>query len=294
MAARLITGLTSGAGYALVAIGVVLIFRGMRILSLAQGEIGAFGFFLGLRWAERGVPGLGWHISPFVTMLVAIVVGALIGAIVERVVIRRLAERPPIDALIATLGVALFLALLEKEMFGTAAQFAPSPVGEWKIELFGATLTAPRVVAIIALIGVAAVAWWFFSRTRFGLGVLATAGDPGVASILGVPILRVYRFVWIIGGALAGLAAALLGSAFGGIAPFDMTRFGLRALAGAVIGGLDSIWGAIIGCLAIGAIEGVVGGTFETAGSADFAVLVLVLGTLLLRPRGILGTEGAV
>jgi len=73
-----------------------------------------------------------------------------------------------------------------------------------------------------------------------------------------------------------------------------MTRFGLRALAGAVIGGLDSIWGAIIGCLAIGAIEGVVGGTFETAGSADFAVLVLVLGTLLLRPRGILGTEGAV
>ena len=64
MLERLITGLTSGAAYAIVAVGIVLIFRGMRILSLAQGEIGAFGFFLGLRWAERGIPGVRWHISP--------------------------------------------------------------------------------------------------------------------------------------------------------------------------------------------------------------------------------------
>jgi branched-chain amino acid transport system permease protein len=291
--ARLITGLTSGAGYALVAVGVVLIFRGMRILSLAQGEIGAFGFLLALRWAERGIPGVGWHISAPLTLVVAVVVGALLGAIAERLVIRHMAGRPALDALIATLGIALFLALLEKEMFGTAAQFAPSPVGDWKIELFGATLTAPRVVAIIALVVVSVAAWLFFTKTRFGLGVLATAGDPGVARILGVPVLRVYRFVWIAAGALAGLAAALLGSAFGGIAPFDMTRFGLRALAGAVIGGLDSIWGAIIGSLAVGAIEGVVGGTFEEPGTAELAVLILVLGTLMLRPQGLLGTEGA-
>ncbi len=293
MAARLITGLTSGAGYALVAIGVVLIFKGMRILSLAQGEIGAFGFLLALRWSARGVPGLGWHISPFVTMVVAVVVGALVGALVERLVVRPLATRPPLDALIATLGIALFLALLEKEMFGTAAHFAPSPVGDWKIELFGATLTAPRVIAIVALAIVAFALWLFFTRTRFGLGVLATSGDPVVARILGIPVTRVYRFVWIAAGALAGLAAALLGSAFGGIAPFDMTRFGLSALAGAVIGGLDSIWGAIIGCLAVGAIEGVVGGTFETSGTAELAVLVLVVGTLLVRPRGLLGSEAA-
>lgn len=293
MLARLITGLTSGAGYALVAVGLVLIFRGMRILSLAQGEIGAFGLLLGLRWAERGIPGVRWHISPFLAMVVAVGVGLLLGALVERVVIRPLASRPPLDALIATLGIALFLALLEKELFGTAAQFAPSPVGNWKVELLGATLTAPRVVAIFALLVVSAAAWLFFTRTRFGLGVLATAGDPGVARILGVPVLRVYRFVWIAAGALAGIAAALLGSAFGGIAPFDMTRFGLRSLAGAVVGGLDSIWGAILGSLAIGALEGLVGGTFEQPGSAELGVLVLVVVTLLVRPRGVLGTEGA-
>ena len=294
MLERLITGLTSGAAYAIVAVGIVLIFRGMRILSLAQGEIGAFGFFLGLRWAERGIPGVRWHISPFRTLVVAVGVGALLGALAEQLVIRHLTQRPPLDALIATLGIALFLALLEQEVFGTAAHFAPSPVGNWKVEIFDATLTAPRVVAIVALAIVSVAAWLFLTRTHFGLGVLATSSDPTTARVLGVPVRRVYRFLWLSAGALAGLAAALLGAAFGGIAPFDMTRFGLRALSGAVIGGLDSILGAIIGSLAVGALEGVVGGTFEQAGSAEFAVLVLVLVTLLLRPQGLLGTEGAV
>jgi branched-chain amino acid transport system permease protein len=291
--ARIVTGLAAGAAYAIVAVGVVLIFKCTKVLSLAQGEIGAFGFFLGLRWADRGIPGVGWHVSRFGTLVVAMVVGALLGGLIERFVIRPLVQRPPLDALIATLGIALFLALLEKEMFGTATQFAPSPVGEWKVEVLGATLTSSRVVAIGAVIVVAGAAWLFFTRTKFGLAVLATTGDPTVARSLGVPVNRVYRFAWVAAGALAGLAAALLGSAFGGITPFDMTRLGLRALAGAVIGGLDSVWGAIVGSLAIGVLEAVVGGSFDTAGAPELAVLILVLVTLLLRPRGMFGTEGA-
>jgi len=291
--ARIVTGLAAGAAYAIVAVGVVLIFKCTKVLSLAQGEIGAFGFFLGLRWADRGIPGVGWHVSRFGTLVIAMVVGALLGGLLERFVMRPLIARPPLDALIATLGIALFLALLEQEMFGTATQFAPSPVGEWKVEVLGATLTSSRVVAIGSVIVVAGAAWLFFTRTKFGLAVRATTGDPTVARSLGVPVNRVYRFAWVAAGALAGLAAALLGSAFGGITPFDMTRLGLRALAGAVIGGLDSVWGAIVGSLAIGVLEAVVGGSFDTAGAPELAVLVLVLVTLLLRPRGVFGTEGA-
>ena len=293
MVARIVTGLAAGAAYAIVAVGVVLIFKCTKVLSLAQGEIGAFGFFLGLRWADRGIPGVGWHVSRFGTLVIAMVVGALLGGLLERFVMRPLIRRPPLDALIATLGIALFLALLEQEMFGTATQFAPSPVGEWKVEVLGATLTSSRVVAIGSVIVVAGAAWLFFTRTKFGLAVRATTGDPAVARSLGVPVNRVYRFAWVAAGALAGLAAALLGSAFGGITPFDMTRLGLRALAGAVIGGLDSVWGAIVGSLAIGVLEAVVGGSFDTAGAPELAVLVLVLVTLLLRPRGVFGTEGA-
>jgi branched-subunit amino acid ABC-type transport system permease component len=288
-----ITGLSAGAAYALVAVGVVLIFKGTRVLSIAQGEIGAFGFLLGLRWADRGMPVLGWHPPLFATLLIAVVLGAVLGLVIERFVMRPLATRPPLDALIATLGIALLLALLEKEIFGTATQFAPSPVGKWRIVVFGATLTAERIVAVILAAAVAGAIYLFFTRSKFGLAVLATTGDPTVARLLGVPVNQVYRFVWVTGGALSGLAAALLGPAFGGITPFDMTKFALRALAGAVIGGLDSVWGAIIGSLIVGVLEAVVGGQVHVEGAANVAVLVLVIGTLVARPRGLLGTSGA-
>jgi branched-chain amino acid transport system permease protein len=291
--AELVTGLSSGAAYALVAVGVVLVYKCTRTLSIAQGEMGAFGFLLGLRWAERGVPLVHWHIPRFATLVLALVVGAGLGLLVERFIMRPLVTRPPLDGLIATLGVALFLALLELRSFGTAQQNAPPAVGQWKVEVFGATLVSSRVVAILLTTAVAYGLYLFFSRTKFGLAVLATAGNPEVARILGVPVNQVYRFAWITGCALAGAAAALLGPAFGGIAPFDMTRFTLRALAGAVIGGLDSVWGAIAGSIVIGVVEALVGAHVTQGGADTVAVLLLVLVTLLVRPRGFLGAAAA-
>lgn len=291
--AELVTGLSSGAAYALVAIGVVLVYKCSRTLSIAQGEIGAFGFLLGLRWAERGIPLLHVHIPRIATLVLAVVLGAAIGLVVERVIMRPLVTRPPLDGLIATLGIALFLALAELEIFGTAQQNAPPAVGQWKIVVFGGTLVSSRVVAIVLAAAVAYALYVFFSRTKFGLAVLATAENPGVARILGVPVNQVYRFAWVAGCALAGAAAALLGPAFGGLAPFDLTRFTLRALAGAVVGGLDSIWGAILGSLVVGVVETVVGARFAQGGADTVAVLILVLGTLLVRPRGLLGATAA-
>ena len=294
MIAQIITGLSAGAAYALVAVGVVLIYKCTRVLSLAQGEIGAFGFFIGLRWAARGVPGLGWHPPRFVTLLVAVLVGALLGALIERIVLRPLVGRPPLDALIATLGVALFLALLEKEMFGTATQFAPSPVGEWKVVLLGATLTAPRVDRACARRGRRAgdllLLLAHTLRARGACHDRRPDGRPadGHSRRRACTASRGSR-----PGVLSGLAAALLGPAFGGLTPFAMTQFSLRALAGAVIGGLDSIVGAIVGSLLVGVLEAVVGGHFRAPGTAEFAVLVLVIATLVTRPQGLLGAEGA-
>jgi branched-chain amino acid transport system permease protein len=293
LVAEVLTGLSQGAAYALVAVGVVLIFKGTKVLSIAQGEIGAFGLFYGLRWHEEGVPVLGWHPSLFTILVIAVAFGALLGLAIERVVMRPLVRRPPLDGLIATLGIALFLALLEKRWFGTATQFAPSPVGSWRVTIFGATLTGERVVALGLAAVVAGALFAFFNRTKFGLAVLATTGDPTVARLLGVPVNQVYRFAWVVGGALSGLAAALLAPAFGGLTPFGQTQFALRALAGAVIGGLDSVWGAIVGSLAIGVLEAVVAGEVSTTGADRVAVLVIVIGTLVVRPRGLLGASGA-
>lgn len=291
--AELVTGLSAGAAYALVAVGIVLIFKGTGALSFAQGEIGAFGLFVGLRSAARGVPGVGWHLPLLLVLVVAVVIGALLGLVTERLVMRRLVRRPPLEGVIATLGIALFLALLEKQWFGTASQFAPSPVGSWRVHVLGATLTSERVVAMLAAAAVAFALFAFLERTRFGLAVRAATDDAEVARLLGVPVDQVYRFAWVLGGALAGLAAALLAPAFGGLTPFAQTSFSIRSLAGAVIGGLDSVWGAILGSLAVGVMETMVKSHVSGGGTDSLAVLVLVVVTLVVRPSGVLGTAGA-
>ena len=286
----LLAGLAVGAAYSLMAVGVVLIYRCTRALSIAQGEIGAFALFVGLDWHKNGVWLIGYHISAFSTLLVAVVLGALIAVAFERFVMRALVSRPPLDSLIATLGLALVLALAELKIFGKNPTDPGHPLGTWSFDVLGATLVIERVVAMVAaLVTVGAIAV-FFRTTKFGLAVLATTSDPTVAKVLGVPVNRVYVFAWAIGGVLSGLAASLLAPSFGTLVPFGQTRFALATLAGAVIGGLDSIEGAIIGSIIVGIVEAEVG-TFFDSGTASLAIALLVLGTLLARPKGLLGRE---
>jgi branched-chain amino acid transport system permease protein len=291
---QIVTGLAVGAAYSLIAVAVVLIYSGTKTLSIAMGEIGAFGLFVGLHWRSNAVPGTDYHPSALMAGVIAVVLGALLGLVVERVVMRPLVRRPPLDGLIATLGVALLLALLELKMFGADPVPAPSPVGTGVVEVLDAPLPATRVAAFILAVIVAIALFLFLTRTKFGLATRAATSDPTVARLLGVKVNSVYMFAWGVGGALSGLAAAVLAPAFGNLTPFAQTQFSLRALAGAVIGGLDNVWGAIIGSLLVGVVETVVQSNVDSSqnGYASMAVLVLVLGTLLVRPRGILGTTG--
>ena len=294
LVSQVVTGLAVGAAYSLIAVAVVLIYSGTKTLSIAMGEIGAFGLFAALRWREEGMPITGYRPSALMAGVIAVVIGGLLGLLVERVVMRPLVRRPPLDGLIATLGVALFLALLELKIYGTDPVPAPSPVGNRIFTVLDAPLPATRVAAFVLAGLVALALYLFLGRTKFGLATRAATSDPTVARLLGVRVNSVYLFAWGVGGALSGLAAAVLVPAFGNLTPFAQTQFSLRALAGAVIGGLDSIWGAILGSLLVGVVETVVqsNATESQNGYASMAVLFLVLGTLLVRPRGILGTSG--
>lgn len=286
--ADVVIGLAVGSAYALLAVAIVLVYSGTRVLSIATGEIGAFGLFVGLRWGEEGLPLVGTRFGAGGAALVAVVLGALLGLLIERFVMRPLATRPPLDGLIATLGVALTLALLELRLFGTAPIPTESPVGNGRLELGPASLSAAQLTSLLLAVAVAVGLYLFLGRTRFGLATRAATNDPTVARLLGVKVSSVYVFVWVTAGVLGGAAAALLSSA-GTLTPFSLTLFSLRALAGAVIGGLDSLWGAVLGCLLVGVVETVVGryGDGYRAG----AVLLLVLTTLVVRPQGLFGSS---
>ena len=287
MLANVVVGLAIGSAYSLLAVAVVLVYSGTKVLSLAVGEIGAFTLYGGL-WAHtHGV--LGWHPSVAVSALLAVVGGGLLGLLVERVVMRPLLGRPALDGLVATLAVALFLALLELALYGLDPFAAPSPVGDGSVEIGGATLTVTQMTLLAVAAVVAVGLWLFLTRTKFGLATRATTSDPTVARLLGVKVNRVYVFSWGVAGLLSGIAAALLAPINGSLTPFSLTTALLSALAGAVIGGLDSLGGAILGSLAVGMVNGIVGSRVDPTTSAG-VVFVAVLVTLMVRPQGLLGS----
>ena len=292
MFGALVTGLGQGAVLALLAVGLVLVYKGSRVLNLAQGEIGGAALLTAYALTGHGTG------NPVVMLLLAVVLAAALGLVIEVSVMRRLVGRPPIQGTIAALGLAIILvnatALLDK-FFLPAGQSSypvsmPQTVGTWSVRIGGATLVSGRVVAVIATAIVAGALFIFFTRTRFGLAVVAATSDDTVARILGIPVRRVYLFTWGVGGALSGLAAALVAPVLGTFSPATMTFVLISALAAAVVGGLDSIWGAIVGGLLIGVVQSLARHFFSNVGAVDtIAVLVLVIATLTLRPRGLLG-----
>jgi len=290
MLGEVVVGLAIGSAYSMLAVAVVLVYSSTRVLSLAVGEIGAFTLYAGLHWHTKGL--LGWHPSVFVAGVLAVVLGGLLGLVVERFVMRPLVGRPPLDGLVATLAVALFLALLELAVYGIDPFAAPSPVGDGSVDLFGSTLTAPEITLFALAAAVAAGLWLFLTRTRFGLATRATTSDPTVARLLGVKVNHVYVFAWGVAGLLSGAAAALLAPIQGSLTPFSLTTALLSALAGAVIGGLDSLGGAILGSMLVGLVNGVIGSRVDPTTSAG-VVFVGVLAILLLRPQGLFGSARA-
>lgn len=287
MLSSIVLGVAYASAYSLLAVAVVLIYSGTRVLSLAVGEIGAFTLYAGLYYHQHGLA--GWKPPVYLAALFAIVGGGVLGLAVERFVMRPLIGRPPLDSLVATLAVALFLALTELRLYGLDPLNAPSPVGDGSVKLSGATLTAPELTILALAVVVAVGLYLFLTRTKFGLATRATTSDPTVARLLGVRVNHVYVFSWGVAGLLSGAAACLLAPIQGSLTPFSLTTALLSALAGAVIGGLDSLGGAIVGSVIVGMVSGVVGSRVDPTTSAG-VVFVAVLAVLLLRPRGLLGS----
>ncbi len=319
MFSSIVIGLASGAIYALVAVGLILVFKGSRVLNLAQGELGAFAFFIVLKVSL--IIGLVPEdvtqtrlFAGLILLVMTVLLAAAFGIIVERVLMRRLVERPAVQGTIVTLGLAVVLINVEAlfdfaflpEGRSSYPISAPSAVGRGQLGLDdipliggifnGGALTSSLMVAVVLTAGIGFALFTFFNKTRFGLGVVAATSDNTVARILGIPVVKVYRFTWGIGGALAGLAAVLAPAALlsGQIQPGDMTLVLVRSLGAAVVGGLDNINGGIVGGLLLGVAMSLSQFLFPGIGGVEnLAVLLLVVGTLMVRPRGLMGGAGA-
>ena len=297
-------GLTRGSIYALVALGYTMVYGVMRLINFAHSEV-----FMTGTWAVLGVytvlgatagSGLGMVILATVLALVAAVVAsASVALAVERVAYRPLRRKnaPPLIFLITAIGCSLVimevfgqvLKAIFGDPFGRAPVSIPSPLKTHAlIEIGDFRLTNIQVIIIVGALVMMIGLDFFVNKSRVGRGVRAVAQDPETASLMGVNKDRIIMLVFVIGGAMAGVAALLF------TLQYDITKFdigfliGVKAFTAAVLGGIGNLRGALVGGLLLGLVE-VYGSTlFDSSWTDVWAFLVLVL-VLMFRPTGLLG-----
>jgi branched-subunit amino acid ABC-type transport system permease component len=283
MLQTLVVGLLAGAIYALFALGITLLFRGTRSLSFGLGEVGTVGLFVAWWTIDKGAP---WLVGGAVGIATA--VG--LALVFERLIIRRMGGAR-VNMAVASIGLLSFLIALELFVFGASPRLLRAPLGGSWFSLSGVVVSKMQVVSFIVLALVAVGMNVALRRTDFGLGVLAAASDADAASLVGVELGWVARFVWGASAALAVIAALLVAPGIGAFAPGFATELFLKGLVSAVVGGLTNLNGAVAGGFTVGVLEAVgkrVLRSVNIPGLELVILLVLVLGTLIARPQGLI------
>jgi branched-chain amino acid transport system permease protein len=283
-----LSGLIQGAVFAAFALALVLIWRSTRIVNFAQGSMAAATSFIALSLIDAGQ-------SYWVALIVALVSGFVMGAVVERVIIRPVEGGPELNAVIVTLGLFVAIQALIAIIFGSSFQSFPTPFGVRGFEIGDTTiaLTPTSVYIIVAVLITMALLVALFRFTRVGLAMRASAFGQEVARLLGVRVGRMLTLGWALAAVVGSLSGLLIaGGEF--VYPAYMDSLIVFGFVAAVLGGLDSPVGAIVGGLLLGLALSYVSG-YVPRGSAlvNVAALVILMVVLLVRPGGLFASSVA-
>ena len=279
--AVIVSGIVSGSTYALLALGIVIIFRSTDTVNFAIGDTGTLAVFVSSTLISLGLPVL-------LGLFVAILIAGLLGVVTERVFVRPLGHGKHLlfIALVITIGLGLLIHAGIFVGWGTRPRLFPVLVSG-TVTVFGISLAWTKIVAagiaIVAMIGVA----WFFKKTPFGVAMRATAQDPGAARMIGIDSSRVAALAWFLGCGMAAIAAFFL-AADTSLSPNLTIAALFRAFAGVFLGGLTSMAGAVIGGFVIGILDNVAG-SYLSASFRDTVVFAVIVLVLFVRPAGVMG-----
>lgn len=276
----LVLGLIGGGIYALFALGVVMVYRGTGVLSFAQGEIGTASLYLAAFLV------VDQHLPWGVGALGALAFGTLLGVGFEFLIVRRMIGSDPVSVAVATVGFLLLLTTLEIQYAGPTIASLPGPFKGDHVIIAGVVVTPTQIAALVLAIALGFGLQSVLRRTDFGLGILAAAQDPVAVRLVGVPLSRVSATVWGVGAALSVVAALLVEPTVGVFTPGYASQLYLVGLAAAVIGGLTSLPGAVVGGLSLGLLESISVrylGQYGLPGLRYVVVLVALLVVLLGR-----------
>lgn len=277
-----LAGLTSGAVYAAVALALVLIWRSTRIVNFAQGGMLMITTFLAYTVVSHG--GSYW-----LALLVAVASGLILGALVERLLVRRVEKRQPLDAVVVTFGLLVLLQGLAGMLFGGTPRSYPPAFGiaGFRLGEHQLLFSPNDLWVVLVVLGMMAVLAVVFKRTSLGLRMRSAAFAPEVARLLGVRVGRMLTLGWALAAVVGAVAGVLIApSTFVSPSGFDAVLvFGFTA---AVIGGLDSPPGAVVGGLILGVVLSYVAGYFGSD-IVTLGALVVLIVVLMVRPSGLFG-----
>ena len=274
-----VSGLALGSIYALLALSLVIINKATDVVNFAQGEMAMLGTFASLALLSAVKLPLP------LLMLLAFPLGALFGVVVERLAMRPLSGGPPVNALIATIGLFLVFHHLAGWIWGYDPYRFPSLFSPEPVTLLGARISQNSLGILAVSLGVMVALFLFFERTRLGIAMRAASMNRRAARLMGVNVGRVSMTAWGLATGISLVAGML-------VAPLTFLDFEmmvivlLKAFAGAILGGFNSLPGAVVGCLVIGVLENLFGAYVSTAFKDAFAFGIIVL-VLMVRPAGL-------
>lgn len=277
----LISGISQGCVYGLIALGFVLIYKATEMVNFAQGDLMMMGAFFAYTYANV----LDF---PFVVAVLAtIATMALIGVITERLLLRPMIGEPHFSVLMLTIGLGFILRAIAGASWGNEPRSLNTPYAGGVIDLNGVILGYENLVIMIGTALLCALLYCFFRFTRLGIAMQAASQNQLAAFYVGIPVKRIYAIVWGISASISAVAGILVAPV--SLIDPQMGFIGIKAFAAAIVGGFGSLPGAILGGLLIGVVEQFAG-LYLPTGFSDVSAYIILLVMLLIRPQGIFAT----
>ncbi|MBR1154067.1 branched-chain amino acid ABC transporter permease [Bradyrhizobium sp. JYMT SZCCT0428] len=268
-----------GGTYALLGIGLTLIFGVMKVANFTHGELYTFGAYMA--YLLIGPLGLNF----FLGLLIAVLLGVLLGAVIEYVLLRPLQGAHMDTVMLVMIGAWIALQNLELLTWGGVAKSVPQPFPTEPLVIGSVSVAPLRIFVLLAALVLLAVFYLILNRTKFGIAIRATFQDPDVSSLMGVKINQMFTLTFAIGSGLAAAAGALLAPVFV-VIPIMGDLVTLKAFAVVILGGLGNIVGATIGGFILALAEEF-GAGYIDSGYRDAIGFILIILVLLLKPQGL-------
>jgi branched-chain amino acid transport system permease protein len=287
---HMINGVSLGSIYALIALGYTMVYGILQLINFAHSDVymvGAFvAYYTAMLLGIQNEPGLG----TLAILLVAAMAGcSLLGFTIERLAYRPLRKAPKLNILITAIGVSLFLEFGGQVVFGADPKVFPSVINDFVIASFGGVNLKSLDIAVLGVTVLAMLALNFLIyKTKMGKAMRAVSSNSNVAALMGVNTDRIISFTFIVGSSLAGVGSVLVGMKYPKIEPLMGMMIGLKAFVAAVLGGIGSLGGAVLGGLIMGLSEEMVVGYLSSTyrDALAFGILIVIL---IFKPAGLLG-----